>query len=165
MGAKMKQGLFTGTFDPPTHGHLDIIQRAASLCNKLYIAVASNGKAPNSLSQEKRIALLKKITASLDTVEVVPLNGLSVDLAKTLKVDCLIRGLRTASDFDYEMQMAAANRQMTGIETLCFIASPIHAHINGTLIRQIAAHGRRLEGFVPKEIENDVFEAFKKDFS
>lgn len=159
----MKTALFAGTFDPPTLGHFDIIQRATKLCDKLYIAVASNGKPTYSLSQETRIDLLKKLTKDLKTVEVIPLQGLAVDLAQELKVDCLIRGLRNSSDYNYEMQMAATNRHMTGIETVCFIASPQHSHINATFIRQIVAHRRSLEGFVPKDIEQDAFQAFTQN--
>lgn len=155
----MKAGLFAGTFDPPTLGHQEIIERAAKLCGKLYVAVAkSEGKNKRSLSHEERIALLKTLTKSLKNVEVVPFSGLVVDFAKEQGVDFLVRGIRNSADLDYEMQMAAANKQMTGIETLCLLSSPQYSLINSTLIREIASHGKRLEGFVPSVIEARVFD-------
>lgn len=155
----MKIALFAGTFDPPTLGHLEIIQRASSLCDKLYIAVAPNGKNPSPLSQHQRIGFLQTLAKEFPHVEVIPLTGLVVDVAKEHHVHFLVRGLRNVTDLDYEMQMASANRMMTGIETICLLTSPQNSQINSTLIRQIAAHGKSLEGFVPPSIEKKVFES------
>jgi pantetheine-phosphate adenylyltransferase len=152
----MKTALFAGTFDPPTLGHFDIIQRGVKLCDKLYIAVAGDGRSGFLLSQEVRINLLKKLTKDFENVEVIALKGLVVDVAQHLKVNYLIRGLRNSSDYIYEMQMAAMNRQMTGIETLCLITSPQYSHITATLVRQIAANRGKLSGFVPQEIEQSI---------
>ena len=153
----MKIALFAGTFDPPTLGHQEIIQRAALLCIKLYVAVAeSEGKHAFPITQNERISLLKELTKAIKNVEIIPLTGLVVDCAKHHAVDFLIRGLRNSKDFDYEMQMGSANRHMTGIETVCLMASPEYSQVNSTLIREIAAHGKGLEGFVPAEIEHRV---------
>lgn len=154
----MKKALFAGTFDPPTLGHLEIIQRASRLCQHLYIAVAANGKHKNALPQKQRIAWLKTITKTLKNVEIVPLKGLVVDLANELKVDALVRGLRNGTDLDYEAQMGTANHLLSGIETIYLIASPQYSHVNASLIREIASYGKTLEGFVPPEIEQEVFE-------
>jgi len=154
----MSTALFAGTFDPPTLGHQEIIQRASALCDKLYVAVAqSEGKHAFPISKDARIELLKALTKALKNVEVISFSGLVVDCAKEYNVDFLVRGLRNSADLTFEMQMGSANRQMTGIETVCILSSPQYSHINSTLIRQIAAHGRRLEGFVPMEIEKKVF--------
>jgi pantetheine-phosphate adenylyltransferase len=154
----MKVALFAGTCDPPTLGHQEIIERAARLCGKLYVAVArSEGKNSRSLPNEERILLLKTLTKSLKNVEVIPFSGLVVDFAREHGVDFLVRGIRNSADLDYEMQMAAANKQMTGIETLCLLSSPQYSQINSTLIREIASQGRRLEGFVPSGIEARLF--------
>lgn len=156
----MKVALFAGTFDPPTIGHEEIIQRAALFCTKLYIAVAkSEGKHPFSLAQEERISLMKTLTKGIKNVEVLPLIGLAVDFAEAHSVNFLIRGLRNSRDLDYEMQMGSANKMMTGIETLYLLSSPQYSCINSTLIREIAAHGKRLGGFVPEEIEETVFKS------
>ena len=159
----MQVALFAGTFDPPTLGHQEIIERAAHLFDKLYVAVAkSEGKNRRSLEHEERMVLLKTLTKSLKNVEIIPFSGLVVNFAKEHGVDCLVRGIRNSADLDYEMQMASANRHMSGIETLCFLSSPQYSQINSTLIREIASHGRRLEGFVPSSIEKRVFELLSK---
>lgn len=159
----MKVALFAGTFDPPTLGHQEIIERAARLCGKLYVAVAkSEGKNKRLLKSEERILLLKILTESLKNVEIILLPGLVVDFAKEHGVNVLVRGIRNSADLDYEMQMASANKQMTGIETICLLSSPQYSQINSTLIREIGNHGKWLAGFVPASIEKRVFELLSK---
>lgn len=153
----VRKGLFAGTFDPPTVGHMDIIDRAAQLCSeRLYIAIAKNSGKDSFFSLEERLAFLRTLTSSYRNVEVLSFSGLVVDCAKALEVDVLVRGVRGCVDLDYEMQMASANRQMTGIETLVLLPSIGFGHISGTLIREIATCGRRLHGFVPDVIEEVV---------
>jgi pantetheine-phosphate adenylyltransferase len=159
----MKAAFFAGTFDPPTLGHQELIHRAAALSDKLYVAVArSEGKHALLLPQNERIKLLQRLTKSLENVEVIPLVGLVVDCAQEYGAGVLVRGLRSSADFDFEMQMGAANRQMTGIETLCLFSSPEYSQINSTLVREIASNGRRLKGFVPDDIEQEVFDLLSK---
>lgn len=159
----MKTALFAGTFDPPTLGHQEIIRRADLLCSKLYVAVAkSQGKHPFLLPHQERIFLMKELTKSMVHVEVISFNGLAVDCAREHRVDFLVRGLRNGGDLEYEMQMGWANYRMIGIETVCLISSPEHSQINSTFIREIAAHGRRLDCFVPSEIEPRVFELLRE---
>lgn len=142
----MTIALFAGTFDPPTCGHQEIIHRAALLCTKLFIAVSqSKGKHAFLLSQEQRVAFLKSLTKHLKNVEVIPFSGLVVDCAKKHHVNFLVRGIRNMVDLTFEMEMGSANRQMTGIETICLMSSPQHSHISSTLIREIAANGRSIE--------------------
>lgn len=158
----MKRVLLAGSFDPLTMGHWDLIQRAAKLCEKLYIAVAENsGKGQGCFSVEERLSMLKTATQEMQNVEVVSFSGLVVDCAKAFHIDALVRGVRNGGDLDYEMQMAQANRQMTGIETIFLFPSASCAHISGTLIREIASHGRRLHGFVPDVIESIVWNKWK----
>jgi pantetheine-phosphate adenylyltransferase len=155
----MKTVLFAGTFDPPTLGHQEIIERSAKLFGKVYVGVAkSEGKHHASISLEERISLLKKVVAPFKNVEVVQISGLVVDFAKKHHVDLLVRGIRNTADLDFEMQMGSANRLMTGIETICLLSSPQFSQINSTLIREIASHGRRLKDFVPEAIEERVYE-------
>jgi pantetheine-phosphate adenylyltransferase len=154
----MKIAVFAGTFDPPTLAHQEIIQRAASLCSRLYIAVAAKGKGKNLLSQQDRIDFLQKLTKEWSNVEIVPLNGLVVDLAQEHQADILIRSLRNAADLDYEMQMAAANRQMSGIETLFLMASPQYSQISSSLVREIASYGKKLTGLVSPNIEAEILQ-------
>lgn len=155
----MKIALFAGTFDPPTLGHQEIIERSAALFGKVYVGVAkSEGKHHSSISLEERISLLKTMIKPFKNVEVVEISGLVVDFAKEHHVDVLVRGIRNSADLDFEMQMGSANKSMTGIETVCLLSSPQYSQINSTLIREIASNGRRLKDFVPEEIEERVFE-------
>lgn len=154
----MTTALFAGSFDPPSLGHLDIIQRASQLYTKLYVGVAINkNKAKGLLSAFEKVELLKKITDSLPNVEVVSFEGLVVDFAKKNNVSVLIRGLRPFQNFEHEYSMARANKNMSGIETVFLLANEESAYISSSLIREIAGFGKRLHGLVPVQIETEIY--------
>lgn len=150
-------GIFTGTFDPPTLGHLNILHKAKKMCDQLIIAIGIKPDKKALFSVDEKIQIMKKIAP--DT-QVEAYNGLMVDFAKEKKAHFLIRGLRSSSDFDAEFQMAQANRRMGGIETLFLIADDAHAHISSTLVREIAHFHGPLHDFVPKEIEAMIRKKF-----
>lgn len=155
----MKTAIYAGSFNPPTLGHLDIIHRASNLLEKLYIAIPENTANKTILfTAEERREMLQKVTRDVLNVEIVCFKGLLIDLAKHLKVDCLIRGIRNYTDFDQEMQQAHANKKMGNIETLHLITDEKYLSIQSTLIREIASCGRHLHGFVPREIEETIYE-------
>lgn len=151
--------LFPGTFDPPTFGHLEIIQRAARLYDNVYIALTDNKAKSNAYFEvEERKELLLQIAAPLKNVTIVVFDGLVVDCALKYNADAILRGLRNGTDFDYEYQMASTNYQMTGIETIFMASSPQYAHLSSTLIRQIASCKGRLEEFVPAAVEKYILQ-------
>ena len=153
----MSIALIPGTFDPLTLGHLDVIVRAAKVCKKLMIGVASNvGKRKCAFSADERVELVKKCVQEHKNIEVVLVDGLIVDFAQHHQVEFLIRGLRAFSDMESEFQMALANQKIGGIETLFFTAGGEYAHISSTLIREVAACGHHLKDFVPAPIEEQV---------
>lgn len=156
----MKRALFPGAFDPPSLGHLDIIERGSKICDQLVVAVAVNPAKQDSSSftTEEKIDMLKEISRPFSKVEVVSFSGLVVEYAKKNKIDFLIRGLRAFSDFEYEFRMALANRLVSGLETTFLMADARHAHISSTLIREFAHYKTRLHAFVPEAIEARVFE-------
>ncbi len=154
----MKKALFPGTFDPPTLGHADLIRRSKSICDKLYVGIATNSAKPSDLfTVEERKKMLETICKPYPHVEVVTFATLVVDFAKEHNVDFLIRGLRAFSDFEYEVRMALANRRLSGIETLFLMADERVGHISSTLIRELGRLKSRLHDFVPAEIEEQVF--------
>jgi pantetheine-phosphate adenylyltransferase len=155
----MTKFLFPGSFDPPTLGHLDLIERASHICDKLYVAVATNAtkKEKPLFTLDEKKKLLETITTHIHNIEIITLSGLVMDTAKSLGVNCLVRGLRAFSDFEYEYRMALANRRMGGLETLFLMADEKHAHISSTLIRELAHYKTRLHNFVPAPIEEMVY--------
>ena len=142
--------IYAGTFDPLTLGHLDIIERAAKLFDRLVVAVAaSEGKRP-MFPLDERVARARAASLHLPGVTVRELTGLLVAFAREHGAATLVRGLREAGDLDIEMQMAAMNRaQDAGIDTIFLPASPAVRHITGTLVRQISKSGGDTRPFVP----------------
>ncbi len=150
----LRIGLYPGTFDPVTNGHLDVIGRAARLLDKLVVGVAINtGKGP-LFSLEERVAMVRAETAALATggtlIEVLPMEGLLVQFARSIGASMILRGLRAVSDFDYEFQMAGMNYRMDpGVETVFLMASERHQFIASRLVKEVAMLGGDISTFVP----------------
>lgn len=156
--------LYPGTFDPPTLGHLMLIRRGAALCDHLVVGIGENlSKIKSILTVDERIEALKHEASALKNVEIVSFSGLAVNFAKQIGANALLRGLRSSNDVDYERQMAEVNRKLSGIETLFFMAEDGASHISSTLIRELAANGASLKGFVPKHIENTLQHRIQKE--
>ena len=148
-------GLYAGSFDPITNGHLDVLEASARLCDSIVVAIGVHpGKKPLFEAAERK-AMIEKASASIARaykvkVEVITFDGLVIAAAKKAKATLLIRGLRDGTDFDYEMQMSGMNGEMApAIQTLFIPATPATRHITGTLVRQIAAMGGDVSKFVP----------------
>jgi pantetheine-phosphate adenylyltransferase len=153
--AARRVGVYPGTFDPPTNGHLDVIGRAARLLDKLVIGVAVNsGKGP-LFSLEERVELVQAETAGIASkngtvIEVRPFQGLLIDFAREQHANMIFRGLRVVADFDYEFQMAGMNYRMApDIETVFLMASERHQFIASRLVKEVAALGGDISSFVP----------------
>lgn len=149
-------GLYAGTFDPITNGHLDVLEAAARMCDRLIVAIGVHpGKKPLFEAAERK-AMIEKASASIARaykvkVEVITFDGLVITAAKKAKATLLIRGLRDATDFDYEMQMSGMNGEMApAIQTVFIPATPATRHITGTLVRQISAMCGDVSKFVPE---------------
>ena len=156
---KARVGIYPGSFDPVTTGHLDIVARARRLMDRLIVAVAVNaGKSP-LFALEERLAMLREELADLPAgdhlaeVEVRPIDGLLVEFAEACGACTIVRGMRAVSDFDYEFQMAGMNARMKpGIETVFLMASERHTFIASRLVKEVALLGGDFASFVPRRV-------------
>lgn len=151
--------IYPGTFDPITNGHLDIIERAASMFGEVVIAVAASPSKNTMFSLEERVELVKQVTSHLDNVSVQGFSGLMVDFAKEVKANILIRGLRTTVDFEYEFGLTSMYKKLLpSLESIFLTPSDEYAFLSSTIVREVAIHGGSVEEFVPPS----VAEALKK---
>eukprot|EP00347_Sterkiella_histriomuscorum_P007866 403347260 len=153
-----KRALYAGSFDPPSNGHLDIIERGSSLCDELHIGVAINNAKKPIFPLEERIRLLKKVTHNKENIKIIGIEGLLVDYAEQNNIDFFVRGIRSFSDFDSEFSMGIINRRLSGKETIFLMASSSRVHISSSRIRELSMYGKKLENFVPSEIEEEVYQ-------
>ena len=150
----MRNALYPGSFDPATFGHLDLIARGAGLFDRLVVAVADNPRKRATFTVEERIAILRRHVKKHENVEVATFTGLAVDFAKAHGLSVLLRGVRTASDFEFEFQMALTNRSLApGIETVFMMPSEEYAFLSSTLIKEVVGAGGDASRWVPRDVE------------
>jgi len=154
-----RKAIYPGSFDPVTYGHIDIIQRAARIYDKVIVAVADNTRKKALFTVEERCEFLRESTRDIDNVEIESFDGLIIDYADSKDVKVLIRGLRVISDFEYELQMALTNRRLNeNIETLFLMPSEKQAFVSSALIKEAGKLGADLSSFVPKVVEKKLKE-------
>lgn len=145
--------VYPGTFDPITLGHIDLIERASQLFDKVIVAIASNPNKKPLFSLEERVALAKQVLGSFPSVEVHGFDNLLLDFAQAHHVNIILRGLRAVADFDYEFQLAGMNRHLRpDIETLFLMPAEKYLYLSSSLIREVATLGGDITGFVPDVI-------------
>jgi len=145
--------VFPGSFDPFTIGHESIVERAKSLFDKIIIAIGENSNKNSFLSLENRIKLIQDVFASDDKIEVIAYKGLTVDFCKEVNAKFLLRGLRTAADFEYERAISQINKLMyPNIESVFLLTLPEHTPINSTIVRDILMHKGDADKFLPSGI-------------
>ena len=153
----MKIAVYPGSFDPVTLGHLNIIERTASIFDKVFVCVMKNSGKDPLFSLEERMDLIKRSVTSYSNVEVDSFDALVVEYAKSKNADVIIRGLRAVSDFDWEFQMALANKKIEPtLETLFLASSEKYTYLSSTVVKEMAKYSADLSEFVPPEIINDV---------
>ncbi len=145
-------GLFPGTFDPITNGHLDIIRRGRGLFDQLVVAVGDNPEKHSLLNANERAAIIREVVADMDNVRVEIFTGLTVDLARRLGATAILRGLRNTTDLHFEFQVALTNRVVASIETIFVITATEWAFTSSSLIRQIARMGGDVSAMVPPQV-------------
>ena len=146
----MKSAIFAGTFDPVTNGHVDLIQRALRLVDRLTVAVGTRPGKQVLFTQEERVAMIRDAVPGEPRLTVEPFSGLLVQYAERKGIGTIIRGLRFVSDFEYEFQLALMNRRLSGtIETLFLMPSETYTFVNSSLVKEIARNGGDVAPFVP----------------
>ncbi len=145
-----------GSFDPVTHGHLDVIRRAAALFDEVIVAVGRNSAKNYLFTLEERLELVREVTAEWRGVRVEALDGLLVDFARARGAGVVVKGLRFASDFDFELQMAHINAVVGSVETVMLPASSQWATLSSTMIREVASYGGDVAAFVPDVVARQI---------
>lgn len=146
-----KIALFPGTFDPFTIGHQSLVSRGLNLVDEIVIAIGVNDKKLTYFSLEKRIEAIQALYRNDPRVSVRSYNSLTVDFAKEMDAQFILRGIRTVNDFEYEKSIADVNRKLSGIETFILFTEPEHTHISSSIVRELLRYGKDISLFVPKE--------------
>ena len=159
---EIKTAIYPGSFDPITLGHFDVLKTAATMFDKLIIAVLNNTKKSCYLTIEERLKLIKETVKDIKNVEVDYFEGLTVDYAKKMDAKVIIRGLRAVSDFEYEMQLSQNNRALnSNINTVFLITKPEYNFISSSFVKEIHTMGGDISKFVPKCVYNYLINEYK----
>jgi pantetheine-phosphate adenylyltransferase len=145
----MRRAVCPGSYDPATNGHLDIIERASALFDEIIVTVMINKSKKGLFTIEERMEMLRETTAGLPNVRVDSWHGLLVDYCRENEVIAIAKGLRSVSDFDYELQMAQMNRELSGVETLLMANNPVYGFVSSSLVKEVATYGGDVESLVP----------------
>jgi len=149
--------IYPGSFDPVTYGHLDIIKRCSKKFEKVVVAILKNPSKKTMFTVEERVELLEKELKDSNNVEVDTFSGLLIDYAYEKEITTMVRGLRAVSDFEYEMQMALANRKLNNdIETLFMVSGGEYAYLSSSIVKEIATFNGDISCFVPKSVKEAI---------
>ncbi len=160
----MKLAICPGSFDPVTCGHLDIISRAASMFDQVIVVVMVNSNKHPLFTQEERVELLRRATASMPNVKVDAYGGMLAEYAREKQANVIVKGLRAMSDFEYEFQMALTNRKLNSqVETVFLTTNAEYMYLSSSLVKQVASLGGDIHEFVPECIEKDILQKYGRN--
>lgn len=145
----MRRAACPGSFDPVTHGHLDIVRRCADIFDEVVVVVSVNKAKARMFTTAERVAMIRAATADLDNVTVDEFEGLIVDFCRARQIPVIVKGLRAVSDFDYELQMAQMNHSLAGVDTLFMSTNPEYSFLASSLVKEIARWGGDVSALVP----------------
>ena len=159
----MLRGIYPGSFDPVTLGHIDIIERSSKMVDELIVGVLQNKAKTPLFSVEERVKMLKEVTKHLTNVKIVAFEGLLVEFAKQMEAKVIIRGLRAITDFEYELQMAQTNHKLEPeIETIFLTTNLEYSFLSSSTVKEVASFGGDISQFVPDVIEKKIQEKKKE---
>lgn len=159
----MKTALYPGSFDALTYGHLDMIERACSMFDKVYVAIARNIEKNPLFTVEERIGMIREITKGISNINVVSFDELTVDFAKKIEAKFIIRGLRAVSDFEYELQMALVNRELKpDIETIFLAPAKNYIFLSSRVVKEVLKFRGDISGMVPPLVETQMKKVFEE---
>lgn len=158
----MRVGIYPGSFDPITLGHLDIIKRSSKMVDKLIIAVLNNSAKKAMFSADERVALIRETVKDIPNVSVEQFEGLTVDFARKVGANVMFRGLRAVTDFEYEIQIAQANHAIApDIDTLFLTTSVKYSFLSSSIVKEISMYKESVEQFVPECVAEALIKKFK----
>jgi pantetheine-phosphate adenylyltransferase len=152
----VRRAVCPGSFDPPTFGHLDIFRRASRLFDEVVVAVGTNVSKSRLFTPDERIAMVQRACGDLRNVSVEGFAGLITTFCAERDVTAIVKGLRAASDFDYELQMAQMNYSLTGVETVFIPTSPERGFVSSSLVKEVAGFGGDVSAFVPDFVHEEL---------
>ena len=148
----MITALVPGSFDPPTKGHVDVVERCAGLFEQVIVAVVRNPDKSSLFATAERVEMLRDSVAQWDNVSVESFTGLLVEFAESARANVIVKGLRAVTDFEFEIQMAQMNRALSGIVTLFVATKPEYGYLSSSLVKQVAALGGNVDALVPEPV-------------
>lgn len=158
----MEVGIYPGSFDPVTNGHIDIIKRSAKLVDVLIVAILQNNKKTSLFTIEERIKLIEESCKDIDNIQIETFSGLLVDFAKEKNANLIIRGLRALTDFEYEFQMAQMNKHLhSNMETIFLVTDVKYSFLSSSAIKEVASFGGSVCDFVPEIVAEKTLEKYK----
>jgi pantetheine-phosphate adenylyltransferase len=153
--------IYPGTFDPPTNGHLDLIQRGANIFDELVVAILENAEKEPLFTVAERMEMLRECTSQYDNVRLISFDGLTVDCAAKFGATAVLRGIRAVSDYEYELQMAWMNRKLAPeLETVFMMPAEAYSYLSSRLVRGVVKLGGSVHGLVPEPIEQRLKQKF-----
>jgi pantetheine-phosphate adenylyltransferase len=151
--------VYPGSFDPPTNGHLDLIERGSKIFEELVVAILRNSEKTPMFTVAERLEMLRELTAGLKNVRLDTFDGLMVEFAKSIDAKCVLRGIRAISDYEYELQMALMNRKLEPtLETVFMMPADKYSYVSSRLVREVAQAGGPVGGLVPDVVERKLRE-------
>jgi pantetheine-phosphate adenylyltransferase len=155
MNTQPKKVIFPGSFDPFTKGHADLVARALQIFDQVVVAIGYNEHKPGWIPVQERVDALKALYANEPRVTVESYSCLTIDFAKQCGATAILRGIRTVADYEYEMQLADVNKQLSGIETLLLFANPQYSSVSSSMVRELTYFGKDIQPFLPIGLHYD----------